>query len=148
MRHVKIITLFSMAYSKIPFGESSYCIETSQLSCVANQLNGFCGVRVFSEGYFRIDFIYFWTKIFPLVILCILTANFSGLMCQDVSLLIGLQIIFVLIVIQLCHLFSLQVFSNFLMILTSIYHFNKFNSFSHMYRGVSWSVFFLVFPCR
>ena len=42
---------------------------------------------------------------------CILTANISGLMYQDVLLLIGLQIIFVLIVIQ-CHLFSLQVFSN------------------------------------
>ena len=106
------------------------------------------GSGFFSEGYFRIDFIYFWTKIFLLVILWILTANFSGLMCQDVSLVIGLQIIFVLIVIQLCHLFSLQVFSNFLMILTSIYRFNKFNSFSHMYRGVSWNVFFFVFPCR
>ena len=66
-------------------------------------------------------------------------------MCQDVLLLIGLQIIFVLIVIQLCHLFSLQIFSNLLMILTSIYCFNKFNSFSHLYRGVSWSFFYFVF---
>ena len=142
MRHVMIIVLFSMVCSEIPFGESSYCIETSQLSCVANE------VWVFAEMYFQINYIFFWTKIFPLVIFCILTANFSGLMCQDVLLLIGLQIIFVLIVIQLCHLFSLQVFNNFLMILTSIYRFNKFKSFSHLYRGVSWSFFFFVFPCR
>ena len=148
MRHVMIIALFFMVCSEIPFGGISYCIETSQLSCVANQLAGFCGVRVFTEGCFRINYIYFWTEIFPLVIFCILTANFSGLMCQDVLLLIGLQIIFVLIVIQLCHLFSLQVFNNLLMILTSIYRFNKFNSFSHLYRGVSWSFFFFVFPCR
>ena len=109
------------------------------MSGVANQLNGFSWVRGFTEGCFRINYTYFWTKIFPLVVFCILTANFSGLMCQDVLLLIGLQIIFVLIVIQLCHLFSLQVFNNLLMILTSIYRFNKFNSFSHLYRGVSWS---------
>ena len=126
MRHVMIIALISMVCSEIPFGESSYCIETSQLSCVANRLTGFCGVWVFAERYFPINYIFFWTKIFPLVIFCILTANFSDLMCQDVLLLIGLQIIFVLIVIQLCHLFSLQVFNNFLMILTSIYRFNKF----------------------
>ena len=126
MRHVMIMALFSMKFSEIPFGESSYFIETSQLSCVANQLTGFCGVRVLTERYFRINYIYFWTKIFPLVIFCILTANFSRLMCQDVLLLIGLQIIFVLMVIQLCNLFSLQVFNNFLMILTSIYRFNKF----------------------
>ena len=113
------------------------------MSGVANQLNGFCGVRGFTEGCFRINYTYFWTKIFPLVVFCILTANFSGLMCQDVLLLIGLQIIFVLIVIQLCHLFSLQVFNNLLMILTSIYRFNKFNSFSHLYRGASWSFFSL-----
>ena len=137
-----------MVCSEIPFSESSYCIETSQLSCVANQLTGFCGVRVFTERYFRIDYIYFWTKIFPLVIFCILTANFSGLMCQNVLLLMGLQIIFVLIVIQLCHLFSLQLFNNYLMILTSIYRVNKFKSFSHLYRGVSWSFFFFVLPCR
>ena len=148
MRHVMIIALFSMVCSEIPFGESSCCIETSQLSCVANRLAGFCGVWVFAERYFRINYIFFWTKIFPLVIFCILTANFSGLMCQDVLLLIGLQITFVLIVIQLCHLFSLQVFNNFLMILTSIYRFNKFKSFSHLYRGVSWSFFFFIFPCR
>ena len=143
-----IIALFPMVCSEIPFGESSYCIETSQLSCVANRLAGFCGVWVFAERYFRINYIFFWTKIFPLVIFCILTANFSSLICQDVLLLIGLQIIFVLIVIQLCYLFSLQVFNNFLMILTSIYHFNKFKSFSHLYRGVSWSFFFFIFPCR
>ena len=148
MRHVMIIALFSMVCPEIPFGESSYCIETSQLSCVANRLAGFCGVWVFAERYFRINYIFFWNKTFPLVIFCILTANFSGLMCQDVLLLIGLQIIFVLIVIQLCHLFSLQVFNNFLMILTSIYRFNKFKSFSHLYRGVSWSFFFFIFPCR
>ena len=148
MRHVMIIALFSMVCSEIPFGESSYCIETSQLTCVANRLAGFCGVWVFAERYFQINYIFVWTKIFPLVIFCILTANFSGLMCQDVLLLIGLQIIFVLIVIQLCHLFSLQVFNNFLMILTSIYHFNKFKNFSHLYRGVSWSFFFFIFPCR
>ena len=148
MRHVMIIALFSMVCSEIPFSEGSYCIETSQLSCVANQLTGFCGERVFTGRYFRINYIYFWTKFFPLVIFCILTANFSGLMCQEVLLFIGLQIIFVLIVIQLCHLFSLLVFSNFLMILTSIYRFNKFKSFSHLYRGVSWSFFFFVFPCR
>ena len=112
MRHLVIIALFSMVCSKIPFGESSYCKETSQLSCVANRLTGFCGVWAFAERYFRINYIIFWTKIFPLVIFCILTANFSGLMCQDVLLLIGLQIIFVLIVIQLCHLFPLQVFNN------------------------------------
>ena len=148
MRHVMIIALFFMVCSEIPFGGISYCIETSQLSCVANQLAGFCGVRVFHEGCFRIDYIYFWTKIFPLFIFCILTGNFSDLMCQDVLLLIGLQIIFELIIIQLCHLFSLQIFNNLLMILTSIYCFNKFNSFSHLYRGVSWSFFFFVFPCR
>ena len=139
MRHVMIIALFFMVCSEIPFGGISYCIETSQLSCVANQLAGFCGVRVFHEGCFRIGYIYFWTNIFPLFIFCFLTANFSGLMCQDVLLLIGLQIIFVLIVIQLCHLFSLQIFNNLLMVLTSIYRFNKFNSFNHLYRGVSWS---------
>ena len=143
-----IIALLFMVCSEIPFGGSSYCMETSQLSSVANQLTGFCEVQVFTEGYFQINYKYFWTKIFPLVIFCILTANFSGLMCQDVLLLIGLQIIFVLIVIQLCHLFSLQIFNNLLMILTSIYCFNKFNSFSHLYRGVSWSFFFFVFPCR
>ena len=148
MRHVMIIALFSMVCSEISFNESSYCIETSQLSCVANQLTGFCGVRFFTQRCFRINYIYFWTKIFSLVIFCILTANFSGLMYQDVLLLIGLEIIFVLIVIQLCHLFSLQVFNNFLMILTSIYRFNKFKSFSHLHRGVSWSFFFFVFPCR
>ena len=137
-----------MVCSEIPFGGISYCIETSQPSCVANQLAGFCGVRVFTEGCFRIDYVYFWTKLFPLVIFCVSTANFSGLMCQDFLLLIGLQIIFVLIVIQLCHLFSLQVFNNLLMILASIYPFNKFNSFSHLYRGVLWSFFFFVFPCR
>ena len=137
MRHVMIIALFFMVCSEIPFRGGSYRIETSQLSCVTNQLAGFCGVQVFSEGCFRINYIYFWTKIY-----------FSGLMCQDVLLLIGLQIIFVLIVIQLCHLFSLQVFNNLLMILTSIYRFNKFNSFSHLYRGVLWSFFFFVFPCR
>ena len=148
MRHVMIIALFSMVCSEIPFSEGSYCIETSQLSCVANQLTGFCGERVFTGRYFRINYIHFWTKFFPLVIFCILTANFSGLMCQEVLLFIGLQIIFVLIVIQLCNLFSLLVFNNFLMILTSIYRFNKFKSFSHLYRGVSWSFFFFVFPCR
>ena len=148
MRHVMIIALFSMVCSEIPFGESSYCIETSQLSCVANRLAGFCGVWVFAERYFQINYIFFWTKIFPLVIFCILTANFSGVMGQDVLLLIGLQIIFVLIVIQLCHLFSLQVCNNSLMILTSIYRFNKFKSFGHLYRGVSWSFFFFIFPCR
>ena len=148
MRHVMIIALFFMVCSEIPFGGSSYCIETSQLSCVANQLTDFCGVRVFTEGCFRITYIYFWNKIFPLVIFCILNANFSGLMCQDVLLFIELQIIFVLIVIQLCHLLSLQVFNNLLMILTSIYRFNKFNSFSHLHRGVSWSFFFFVFPCQ
>ena len=148
MRHVMIIALFFMVCSEIPFGGISYCIETSQLSCVANQLAGFCGVRVFTEGCFRINYIYFWTEIFPLVIFCILTANFSGSMCQDVLLLIGLQIIFVLIVIQLCYLFSLQVFNNLLMILTSTIALTKFNSFSHLYRGVLWSFFFFVFPCR
>ena len=111
-----IIALFFMVCSEIPFGGISYCIETSQLSCVANQLAGFCGVRVFHEGCFRIDYIYFWTKVFPLFKFCVLTANFSDLMCQDVLLLIGLQIIFVLIVIQLCH---------------------------HLYRGASWSFFSL-----
>ena len=143
MRHVMMIALFSMVCSEIPFGDGSYCIETSQLSWVANRLTGFCGVWVFAERYFRINYTFFWTKIFPFVIFCILTANFSGLMCQDVLLLIGLQIISVLIVIQLCHLLSLQVFNNFLMIQTSIYRFNKFKSFSHLYRGVSWSFFFL-----
>ena len=132
-----------MVCSKIPFSGISYCIETSQLSCVAGQLADFCGLWVFHEGCFRIDYIYFWTKIFPLFIFCILTGNFSDLMCQDVLLLIGLQIIFELIVIQLCHLFSLQIFNNLLMILTSIYCFNKFNSFSHLYGGVSWSFFSL-----
>ena len=143
-----IIALFFMVCSEIPFGGSSYCIETSQLSCVANQLTGFCGVRVFTEGCFRINYIYFWTEIFPLVIFCILTANFSGSMCQDVLLLIGLQIIFVLIVIRLCYLFSLQVFNNLLMILTSTIALTKFNSFSHLYRGVLWSFFFFIFPCQ
>ena len=113
---VMIIALFCMVCSEIPFGGISYGIETSQLSCVANQLAGFCGVRVFHEGCFQIGYTYFWTKIFPLFIFCVLTANFSGLMCQDVLLLIGLQIIFVLIVIQLCH---------------------------HLYRGASWSFFSL-----
>ena len=70
---------------------------------------------------------------FLLVIFCILIANFSGLMCQDVLLLTGLHIIFVLIVIQLCHLFSLQVFNNLLMILTHIYRFNKSNSYVQRY---------------
>ena len=148
MRHVMIIALFSMVCLEISFSESSYCLETSQLSCVASQLTGFCGVRVFNERYFQINYIYFWSKIFPLVIFCILTANFSGLMCQDALLLIGLQIIFVLIVIQLCHLFLLQVFNNFLMILTNISRFNKFKIFSHLYKGVLWSFFFFVFPCR
>ena len=143
MRHVMIIALFFMVCSEIPFGGISYCIEISQLSCVANQLAGFCGVRVFHEGCFRIDYIYFWTKILPLLTFCVLTANFSCLMCQNVLLLIGLQIIFVLIVIQLCHLFSVQIFNNLLLILTSIYRFNKFNSFSHLYRGVSCSFFSL-----
>ena len=142
MRHVMIIAFF-MVCSEIPFGGISYCIETSQLSCVANQLADFCWVWVFHEGCFRIDYIYFWTKIFLLFIFCVLTANFSGLMCQDVLLLIGLQIIFVLIVIQLCHLFSLQIFNNLLMILRSSYSFNIFNSFSDLYRGVSWSFFAL-----
>ena len=143
-----IIVLFFMVCSEIPFGGSSYCMETSHLSCVTNQFTGFCGVRVFTEGCFRINYICFWTKIFSLVIFCILTANFLGLVCQDVLLLLGLQIIFVLIVIQLCHLFSLQVFNNLLIILTSIYRFNKFISFSVLYKGVSWSFFFFVFPCR
>ena len=138
-----IIALFFMVCSEIPFGGTSYCIETSQLSCVANQLAGFCWVRVFHEGSFQISYIYFWTKIFPLFIFCVLTANFSGLMCQDVLLLIGLQIIFVVIVIQLCHLFSLQIFNNLLMILTSVYRFNKFNIFSHLYRVVSLNFFSL-----
>ena len=142
-----IITLFFMVCSKIPFGGSSYCIETIQLSCVANQLTGFCEVWVFTEGCFWINYIYFWTKLFPLVIFCILTTNFSGLTCQDILLLIGLQIIFVLIVTQLCHLFSLQVFNTLLMILTSKYRFSKFTSFSHLQRGVSWSFFFFTFPC-
>ena len=143
-----IIALFFMICSEIPFSGSSYCIETSQLGCVANQFAGFCGVRVFTEGCCRINYIYFLTIIFPLVIFRILTANFSGLMCQDALLLIRLKIIFVLIVIQLCYLFSLQVFNNLLMILTSIYRFNKFNSDSHLYRGVSWNFFFFVFPRR
>ena len=132
MRHVMIIALFFMVCLEIPFGGSSYCIETSQLICVANQLTNFCRVRVFTERCFRINSIFFWTKIFPLVTFCILTANFLGLICQDLLSLIGWQIIFVLIVIQLCHLFSLQVFNNLLMILISIYRFNKFNSFSHL----------------
>ena len=144
-----MIALVFMVCSEIPFGGSSYCIETSQLSCVANQLTGFCGVRVFTEGCFWVNYIFFWTKILPLVIFCILPANFAGLMFQDVLLFIGLQFIFiVLIVIQFCLLFSLQVFNNLLMIPVSIYRFNKFNSFSHLYRGVSWSFFFFVFPCR
>ena len=143
MRHV-IIALFSMVCLQIPFSESSYCIETSQLSCVTNQLTGFCGVQVFTERYFQINYKYFWTKIFLLDIFCILTANFSGLMCQDVLLFIGLQIIFVLIVIQLCHLFSLHVFNNFLMILTSIYRFNKLKvsvTCIEVFHGVSFSLF-------
>ena len=143
MRHV-IIALFSMVCLQIPFSESSYCIETSQLSCVTNQLTGFGGVQVFTERYFQINYKYFWTKIFLLDIFCILTANFSGLMCQDVLLFIGLQIIFVLIVIQLCHLFSLHVFNNFLMILTSIYCFNKLKvsvTCIEVFHGVSFSLF-------
>ena len=59
MRHVMIIALFSMVCSEIPFGESSYCKETNQLSCVANRLTGFCGVWVFVERYFRINYIFF-----------------------------------------------------------------------------------------
>ena len=51
MRHV-IFALFSMVCSEIPFGGSSYCIETSQPTCVADQLDGFCGVWVFTEGCF------------------------------------------------------------------------------------------------
>ena len=143
-----IIALFFMVCSEIALSGISYCIETRQLSCVAYQLAGFCRVRVFVEGSFQIDCIYFLNKIFPLVIFCVLTANFSDIMCQDILLLIGLQIIFVLIVIQLCHLFSLHVFNNLLMILTSIYRFNKFDSFSHLYIGVLWSFVFFVFPCQ
>ena len=52
-----IIALFSMVCSEIPFGGSSYCTETSKLSCVANQLNAFCGVRVFTKRCFRINYI-------------------------------------------------------------------------------------------
>ena len=96
-----IIDLFFMVCSEIPLGGSSYCIE----SCVANQLTSFFGVQVFTEGCFQVNYIYFWTKIFPLVIFCTLIANFSGLMCQDVLLLIVLQIIFVLTVIQLSSIF-------------------------------------------
>ena len=139
-----VIALFSMVCSEIPFSESSYCTEISQLSCVVNQLTGFCVVRVFTERYFRINYIYFWTKIFPLLIFYILTANFSGLMCQDVLILIGLQIIFVLIVIQLCNLFSLQIFNNFLIILTSIYHFTNLKvsvTCIEVFHGVSFSLF-------
>ena len=88
MRHVMVIALFFMVCLEIPFSGSLYCIETSQLSCVANQLTGFCGVRVFTKRCFRINSIFFWTKFFPLVIFCILTANFLGLICQDLLLLI------------------------------------------------------------
>ena len=57
MRHV-IFALFSMVCSEIPFGGSSYCIETSQPTCVADQLDGFCGGQVFTdtEGCFRVLF--------------------------------------------------------------------------------------------
>ena len=37
-----------------PFCKNSYRIETSRLICVANQLTGFCKIRVFTEGSFRI----------------------------------------------------------------------------------------------
>ena len=57
MRHVMIIALLFVVCSEIPFGGISYCIETSQVSCVANQLAGFCGVWVFTEGCFQIDYI-------------------------------------------------------------------------------------------
>ena len=113
--------------------------------CAANQLTGFCGVHVFTEWCFWMNYLYFWAKIFALIIFCILTANFSGLMCQDVLLLIGLQIIFVLILIQLCQLFSLQVLNNLLMILTSIYRFNKFQC-SVTYIEVFTEFLFLCFP--
>ena len=53
MRHVMIVALFFMVCSEIPFGGISYCIETSQLSCVANQLAGFCGMQVFHGGVFE-----------------------------------------------------------------------------------------------
>ena len=52
-----IIALLFVVCSEIPFGGISYCIETSQVSCVANQLAGFCGVWVFTEGCFQIDYI-------------------------------------------------------------------------------------------
>ena len=118
-----------------------YRNQSTELCC--KSVGWFLWGADFQEGSYQISYTYFWTKIFPLFIFCVLTANFSGLMCQDVLLLIGLQIIFVVIVIQLCHLFSLQIFNNLLMILTSVYRFNKFNIFSHLYRVVSLSFFSL-----
>ena len=64
MRHVMIIALFCMVCSEIPFGGISYGIETSQLSCVANQLAGFCGVRVFHGGVFQQTIYIFGLKFF------------------------------------------------------------------------------------
>ena len=42
-------------YSNIPFSPKSYHIETSQLICNKNQLNGFYPIQVFAEKYFWIN---------------------------------------------------------------------------------------------
>ena len=42
-------------YSNIPFSPKSYHIETSQLICNKNQLNGFYPIQVFAEKHFWID---------------------------------------------------------------------------------------------
>ena len=42
------------ACSKRSFSKNSYHIETSRLTCVANQLTGFCMIRVFTGRSFRI----------------------------------------------------------------------------------------------
>ena len=42
-------------YSNIPFSPKSYHIETSQLICNKNQLNGFYPIQVYAEKYFWIN---------------------------------------------------------------------------------------------
>ena len=75
---------------------------------------------------------------FQLVTFCILTANFSGLMCQDVFVTHMVPNYFCIDSNSIMSSVFIASFNNLLMILESIYRFNKFNSFSHLYRAVSW----------
>ena len=41
---------------EIPFNKNPYHIETSRLMCFANQLTGFCMIRVLTDSRFRADY--------------------------------------------------------------------------------------------